>query len=394
MPQVIGRDGRAQEFTPTLEMYRAAGEQGLSLAQHINNTVDTDAETYGTPFEQVLASAGMFLQHDRTLGIRPPTISHVLSGGVDINMGVVTRPDGTNALTPSGRVLFPAVIMEMVESQLREDQSGYTAIYNQMIALTQSINSPRWDHPIINLTGPRGSRVQPIAQLAEPPTMVSITLSEKSYRIPTFSIGLEISDEAAKASTLDLVGIAVREQTEAERVARIDDDLKRMVDGDTDLGMTALTSQTAQSYDAAITAAGTMTQKAWLKWLRKDYKKLSIDWVMCDIDTYLAIEGRTGRPTQQNNRGGDERLNTVPTAANPGLPDTTNFFLVEPTVFGANTLVGIDSKKAIRKVVYVGATYQAIEEFVMRRSTAMRFDFAEATYRLIDGAWKKLTLTV
>ncbi len=395
MTQIIGRDGRASEIDLSLDDYKAAFEEGLSLPQHLNLKFGqyTDSEKFGTPFEQALASNRMFLRSDLSLGIKPPSIQDVLSGKVGIGMGPITRPEGNNAQTLTGRLLFPAVVLEMIESELREDNTTYEAVFNRMIATTLNADSPRVDQPIINLTAPRAKRSQPIAQMSEPPAMVTISLSEKSFRLPTLAIGIEISDEAQRAATLDLVGIALREQGLAERSAIIDEGIQKMVNGDTDLGMSALSSETAQTYDSSISAAGSMTHRAWLKWLRKDWKKLAIDWVICDLDTYLAIEGRTGRPIITENDGSG-RLNTLPAAANPGIPDTVNFFIVDTALLGANTMVGIDSSKAIRKAVYAGASYSAIEEFVLRRSTAMRFDFSLSYFRLIDEAWKKLTLTV
>lgn len=391
---VIDRQGRNQEFELSLDHYKAAADQGLSLAQYLNRSIDTDVDAYGTPFDQMMASAGMYLTDDKQTGIKPPSLHSVLNGTTQINMGPIVRPDGSQALTVSGRLLFPAAVLELVQSQLMDDHNSYVGIYNRMVAITSAVDSPRVDQPIINLTGPRDLRAQPIAQMAEPQSMTSITLSEKSVRIPTFSVGLEISDEAAKSSTIDLVSIALQQQAIGEQAYRVDYYLQSMVNGDADLGISALPSNTAASYDSTIAANGVITHKAWLKWLREDWKKLSIGWVICNLDTYLAIEGRSGRPTIYNgDRGTDERLNSIPTAANPGIPDAVQFFIVDSSVLGANTLVGIDPRYAIRKIVYTGASYSAIEQFIMRRSTAFRFDFAEASFRLIDNAWKKMTLT-
>lgn len=390
--QVIDRQGRAQEWTPSLDAYKAAFSKGLTLPQFLNATMDTDAEKFGTPFEQILASSGIYLREDRKLGLRPPKMTELLNGDIDINMGVVSAPDGANRLTVAGRFLFPAVIIEMVESQLREDNAGYAAVYNQMVATTTSVDSPRFDQPIINLTAPRAIRSKPIAQGAEPAAMVSISLSDANFKLPTFSIGIEITDEAARASTLDLVGIALREQSEAERAAIIDENIVAMVLGDTDRGISALTAVNADTFDSTISADGVITNRAWLKWLSQSYKTMAIDWAITDIDTYLAIEGRTGRPLAQNNSAGTELLNTIPAAVNSGLPGVVKFFLVDVSLLGANTVIGIDSRKAIRKVVYAGAAYSAIEQFVMRRTTALRVDFSESSFRLIDGAWKRLHL--
>lgn len=389
--------GQQQDITLSLDDYKAAQEQGLTLPQYLARKYPTDANKYGNTFDQLMASSGMFLVEDRETGLRPPSMADVLSGKVDINMAsAITRPDGQDALTPSGRLLFPAALLDMIEHELREDNSAFAAVFNRMVAQTVSVNTPRYDQVVINLSGPRTSRSQPISQLAEPAKMISITLAEVSRRMPVYSIGLEISDEAQRASALDLVGIAVREQALQERADRLLEDLKAMVDGDEDSGQTALSSVTMQSFDSAIDAAGKITQRAWVKYLRSQWRRRTIDWVIADIDTYLAIEGRTGRPTAMDQSANDERLNSLPAIALPGIPDRVNIFpLEDASTLGANTLVGIDSRKAIRKIVYAGAAYQAIEDFVMRRSTAMRFDWSERYERLgYDQAWAKVTLTV
>jgi hypothetical protein len=394
MTQIIDNEGLRQEVTLSIDDYKAAFDAGLTLPQYLNNKYPTDSDRYGTAFEQALASNGMFMHADRQSGIRPPTMAQVLNGTVNIGLGPITRPDGNNAQTLSGRLLFPAAILELVESQLMEDNSAYASVFNRLVATTSSVDSPRVDQPIIDLTAPRGSRSMPIAQLSEPAAMVTITLSEKSFRLPTVSIGLEISDEAQRASALDLVGIALREQALGERAAIIDESITKLVSGDTDLGMSALSSvKAAVAYDTGISSAGVITNKAWVKYLRQDWKKLNIDWVICDLDTYLAIEGRTGRPVVADNDG-TGRLTSLLSLANPGIPDMVNFFVVDTAILGANTLVGIDSSRAIRKVVYAGASYSAIENYVMRKSSGLRIDFSEGYFRLIDGAWKKMTLTL
>ena len=132
------------------------------------------------------------------------------------------------------------------------------------------------------------------------------------------------------------------------------------------------------SFDATIAnAAGVLSQRAWVKWLRKNWRKRNIDWVVCDIDTYLSIQNRSGRPTRNDEATTDERLNTVPRVALPGIPGNVNVFITEDPTFGTNTIVGLDSSKAMRRIVYAAAEYQAIEEYVMRKSTAMRMDASE-----------------
>jgi hypothetical protein len=385
--------GQVQAFEPKLEHYAEAFGKGLTLRQYYTQTLSTDEDKYGGAFDQILANSGLYLKGDKQSGLRPPTISSFLGNGSPDAGMALTRPDGTNALTLTGRLLFPAVVMELADAFLMDDDSSYNALFEGMVAVNQSIDSPHAFQPLIDVTGPRASRAQPISQMAEPVNMATITLSERSMRLPTWSIGLEISDEAARASTLDLVGIAIREQALGERSARVNEAIKQLVDGDVDLGISALSAVDISDFDSTATG-GKVTNKAWIKLLREKWMKQSYTHAICDIDTYLAIEEREGRPVVVDNDG-TGRLTSLPSALNPNFPTALPVFLMESdALLGAKTVILLDRSKGIRKVTYTGASYQAVENYVMRRSTAFRFDFSEGYFRLFpngDG-WRKVIL--
>ena len=67
--------------------------------------------------------------------------------------------------------------------------------------------------------------------------------------------------------------------------------------------------------------------------------------------------------------------------------------LVDTALIGANTIVGLDSRYAIRRIVNVNAAYSAIENYVMRRATSFRVDYGEISHKLMADAWKKMVLT-
>lgn len=397
MPSFIDSAGQRQQFEPKLEHYAEAFGKKLSLRQYYNQTLDTDETLHGSSFDQIMASSGLFLTPDKATGIRPPSVRDMLAENSPINMGLM-RPDGTQSLTITGRVLFPATVMEIADQYLMDDTTSYMGVFDSMVAVTQPIDTPHAYQPLINTRGPRDSRAQPIAQGAEPVNMATITLSEKSYRLPTHAVGVEIADEAAQMATLDLVGIAIREQALGERIFRVDEAIKTLVDGDVDKGITGLTGVNASTYDSTL-AAGTMTNKAWIKILRQNWASQTYTHAICDIDTYLAIEGRSGRPVITADDG-TGRLTSIPRALNPNFPEDLPFFLLESSaMLGAGVVVLLDKSKAIRKVVYTGAAYSAVEAYVMRRTTAFRFDFSEGYFRLFDTAnpsgamgWKKILL--
>lgn len=392
---ILTADGTRQECPVTLDSYKAAEDAGLSLSQYINLQFPTNIDAHGTAFEQMMQACGLYLSEDRHFGHRPPSLKHILEGTATLSGGAVVRPDGSKSRDPSGRLLFPAVLIDLLESVLRDNKENYIGAFLEMVAFTRSIASPKYEQVIIDHSAPQAARGQPIGQLGRPARMLTLKTSDVSRTIPTYAIGIEASREALAAATLDLIALAVREHALEERAAAIDRDLLAMVNGDTDSGQTALSSITAQSLDSAIVAAGNITQKAWVKYLRRKWRKRTLTNIICDLDTYLAIEGRSGRPVKEHEPAVDERLNTMPKVRLPGIPSDVSIFTTETSILGANTLVGLDKSKAMRRVVYTGAEYSAVEEFVMRKSTVMRMDWAERIERAgYDEAFDKMTLTV
>jgi len=53
----------------------------------------------------------------------------------------------------------------------------------------------------------------------------------------------------------------------------------------------------------------------------------------------------------------------------------------------------LDSRYAIRRVINVSASYQAIEQYVMRRATSFRVDYGFIMHKLFSDAWQAMTLT-
>lgn len=390
---ILVADGTRQECPVTLESYKAAEDAGLSLSQWINLQFPTNVDAHGTAFEQMMQACGLYLSEDRHFGHRPPSLKHILEGTATLSGGAVVRPDGSKSRDPSGRLLFPAVLIDLLESVLRDNKENYIGAFLEMVAFTRTISSPKYEQVIIDHTAPQAARGQPIGQLGRPARMLTLKTSDVSRTIPTYAIGIEASREALAAATLDLIALAVREHALEERAAAIDRDLLAMVNGDTDSGQSALASITAASLDSTL-SAGQLSQKAWVKYLRRKWRKRTLTDVICDIDTYLLIEGRTGRPIKDQEPAVDERLNTVPKIRLPGIPQSVSIFTTETSILGANTLVGLDKSKAMRRVVYTGAEYSAVEEFVMRKSTVMRMDWAERIERAgYDEAFDKMTLT-
>jgi hypothetical protein len=398
--KLVIRDGTAlQEVELSVEMYQAAAANNMSLAAHINQVYAINDDKHGTPFEQLLAQTGMFLHADRNSGIRPPRMSDIVSGKAEMNAGIIVRD-----AQPASRLLFPAVALEALEDQLIYNAGGYVGEFENLIAVKDDINGARFEQPIISYskigTNPGNVvRSQPIAQNSYPVSMTSITTSDVARKIPTFSLGLEISDEALRATSLPLVTMALSRQGELERIARIDEYLQAMMWGDKDMAMAALSAMSinARALDGSITgstawdAAGALTHKAWVRWLRRNWRIRHIDYVMCTVGTALQIEARTGRPNYQVQDSDTKLINPMGQVANPMWQDV-KIWLVEDGVLPDGVIVGIDSRYAIRRVRNAEAEYAAVEQFVLKKTQAMRFDFGEILYRLFDQAWDVLLL--
>lgn len=378
--------GSIQEAVLDVTDYKAAADAGMSVPQYINKKYKTDSAKFGTAFDQIVASEGLFVRKNAEFGIRPPTMADVFAGKAEMQAGVITRD-----AAPASRIIFPAVFLEAVEDRLKADTKSYTAQWDKMIAISDSINGPRFEQPLLNYSNPAAAVSQGISQLALPASMLSITVSDVARKIPTFALGLEVSYEALASSTLDLVTMGVARQAEVERASRVDGYIQALVSGDADMGTIALVAKTQTALDAA-PVGGAMTHKAWVKWLRTNWRKRHIDTVMCDLATAIKIENRTGKPVIVGDNPNSKRINPNAEVMNPQWQDV-NIFLLEDGVIAADNIVGIDSRYAIRRVRNSQADYQAVEEFVLRKSRAMRFDFGEICYRMFDEAFDQFSIT-
>lgn len=385
---IIDAAGARQEIDLDVSIYKEAADKRLTVPQLLDAKFPTDASAYGSTFEQVMAASGLYLKGDRKAGIIKATLGEILEPQNGIGAGVVTRD-----ATPMSRLIFPAVVEQAMENKLREDIDSDVAIFNSMVALSDDIDGDQYQQPLLDFAVPEAARSQPISQLSEPATMMTLKVSEVSRTIPSFALGMVISEKAFKAATIDFVALSLARQAEVEQAKLIDSYLNSMIAGDVDFGMTALPSVKANTFDSTIAANGTITHKAWIKWLRRNSRIRKIDWVICDVDTYLAIEGRGGKPTVNNDDPNSPRIDALLNAKNVRIGNV-NVFLVESGVLPANAIIGLDSRYAIRKVRNLNANYRAQEQLVMRRGEALRWDWSEMCYRMFDQGWDYLSLTI
>lgn len=393
MPSFYDANGARQQVEITATMYREAHDARMTLPQFLAQRYPTDTARYGSTFNQMMASEGIFVRGNQELGIRPSTMADILNGP-KINAGGVTVKDGV----PASRILFPAVFLQYIENKLVANLTMTADAFEEMIGIDEAINLDRYEQPILNYSPAEAGRHQGITQLAAPASMLTITSSDVAYRIPTFSIGLEISDQALAASTIDFVSLALSRQAAVERNERAQNYMLALFNGDVDNGDGSLSSlglvDASSTLDsAAVSGNNYITQKAWMKYLMKNGTKRTLTHIVTDIDTAMKIETRAGKPVITGDDPNSVRIDTQFNLMNPTWAKNPKIFLTQDANWPAATLMGLDKNWAIRRVRNLSADYQAIEAFVMRRSQVMRFDFGEHVNRLYNDAFGCMTLS-
>ena len=389
MAAFIDASGATQQIEANLDMVRAAKENGMSFRDYVNSTYTTDADRFGDAFSQMCASEGIVLQPNKQYGMKASSLDAVLNGRPLLEAGAIVRNPSNQ-----GRVLLMPAIGALVEDRLVADLNMNADEFDRIIAQDDTIADEWLLWPEINFAGPEAARSQVTSQLAKPATMMSVTTSEKSVRIPTYSLGIEWSEQATKYVNLDLLSLAIARQVAVERNDRANQNLLTLLNGDADMGQASLSTlgkvTTALSLDSAATSG--ITQKAWMLWLYQNSKKRKINYLVTDIAGAMAIEGRTGKPVITGDNPNSPRIDANVRVSNPTWMADLPVFIVDPSVgWPAKTVLGLDTRYAIQRVNSTNASYQAQEDFVLRRGSAMRFDFGTICRRLFNDAFECLT---
>lgn len=388
MAAFIDAQGATQQVEINLDTVRAAADNSMSVRDFINSQYTTDAEAYGDAFSQMCASEGIVLVPNKKYGLKAGNLDALVNGRPRMEAGAIVKTPSSQA-----RVLLMPAIGALVEDKLLGDLDMNANAFDSMIALDTVIADEWLLWPEVNMNGPEAGRSQVTSQLAKPVNMLTLTTSEKSIRIPTYSLGIEWSEQATKYLNLDFIALSIARQVAVERNERANQNLLAMLNGDADVGQASLSSlgkvKTAVSLDAAATAG--ITQKALMLWLYSNSKKRRIDTIVTDINGALALEARTGRPVVTGDNGTSVRINTNESVLNPTWGAEVKVFITDDPSWSAKTLMGIDSRYAIQRVTSTNASYQAQEDFVLRRGSAMRFDYGSLSRRLYPDAFEVMT---
>lgn len=390
----IDSKGDRHDVPATVDLYREAADKGVSVAALINTKFnDKDAMPdlkLGNVFQQVCASEGLVLVGSNPFGARSPMLADIFEGRASYEVANTqgrSTPFGTES-----RTLFPAAVIAMIEDQIQPDRTTDDGVFRSLVKLNQSIGTDTFMQPVISYAnaggannGANGARAQRITQLSDTPMMLKMTTSDKFRKLPTYGIGIQMTDQAMKATSLDMMVMTVNRYTQIEKDARVYAYLSNLFAGDLDQNIGAVSSVTTTTLDSTA-SGGVLTHKAWVKFLARNRKKRKITHVIADIDTYLKFEQRTGRPGTNLYDPSLERIDPQAKVVNNTFGGDVVWFIVDAAVDGgpvpANTIWALDKEQAITMVQNTAADYTATERFVLNRSEAMIWHWGEEAYRL------------
>ena len=374
------RDMRAEDGLNAVPLDKFFENQIVKATGDV--TAVPDGKAHPTVLNQIAAQ----------MGVSPrSTLKEVMNGGVH-----AASTGGDASIT--GRLLVSAMLLPVIENQMREDRSGYASMLRQHAALNINLPGTRWDRPILDFKRPENSRPQPVAELAEPVRMLTIKSSQKSSALLGEAIGIEFSDQALQNATIDFISLSMRRQAEesANEVAMAH--ILSLLNGDADVGMAALASvvrggaAVASTLDSAA-GSGKLTQTAWVKWLWRNNLRRTITTVVTDFDGALAIENRLGRPTVQTDDAKSKRIDVLTNVVNPNWPNQVDIIITQDPNWPANTIVGFDKSYGYSYVSSAALNYSAMEALAMRRSVKLRVDSASAVDRFMNDAWDILDIS-
>lgn len=396
MSFLVDSKGQPHQVEIADTLYTEAKDSNLSVAHFLNQKYKDVVPDHklGTPFQQLCASNGLTLVgKNNPFGLKNATVHEVLEGQAGLKVaGPVNNAGRATPFGSEARTLFPAAVIQLIEDSIQPDRVTDNNIFRSMVAMSQNIDTENFMQPVVSYAGAggantatNGARAQRISQLSNTPMMLKLTTSERQRTLPTYGIGMEMSEQAMRSTTLDMVALTLARFTQIEHDARVYTYLSNIFAGDLDHNTGAVSAVTSASLDSTATG-GVMTHKAWVKFLARNRKKRKITHVIADIDSYLAIEGRTGRPGTNNYDPTLARIDPQARMINQGFGNDVVWFLVDSAADGgpvpANTVWAMDKAQGIMMVNNVAANYQATQDFILRRSTALVMHWGEEAFRL------------
>lgn len=393
MFKFVDNAGHTQEVSVSAEeMFQGAKAANMTPAAYLNNKFKDADLSVGTAFKQMQASIGICMPgQENPFGMRPTSMASLMSGEFQANTQQNSSPYGT-----ASRAFTIISVIDAIESAVAKDRTTDADTFYGMVGTELSVSSGVFEQPVVDYAttnGPEQAKAQRTAQGANPPSMAFFKTSDKIRRIGSWTVGMEWTDQALKATTLDYVTMTMGRFLQVERDERAYRYISDLFNGNADMITGAVAAVASNSLDSASTG-GVLTHKAWVKFLARNRKYRKITHAIMDLDTYLKVEGRTGRPGTVNYDPTLARIDPQGVMMNVGFGNDVRIFLVEAAADGgpvpANTIYGVDARAAITLVRDSSAAYSAVEEYAMKRTAAMRMDWSEEVFRTFGDSDLKL----
>jgi hypothetical protein len=381
-----------------MAIIKEAQDKKLSVRQCINQKYPVAA---GQPeaFKQMCIGAGLRFKKDENTGIPAANLLELFDPIQKDAAGSYTNQPAA----PDSRILFMPAIMEIMENKLQSKEDTATSAFESLVGFRETIATSKFSTPVLNYSGAKGpesNQFQRIGQNSLPPVMLSFTSSDVDRKIPTTSIGMEISREALASNSLDIIALTFARFYKMADYSEWTTQLGLILSGDPDAAVTTFSAGTsalaqvkADTLDATLIAAGTISQKAWLAWLYANSMSMVKTHAVMDFATAYALDIRANRPTNVMNNSTD-RLDTPFEVIYPTFGKTIKVIVMPAGTWTANTIMALDQPSpALAKVTSTFAQYSAIEDVVLRKSTVLRIDRGFIAYRMWDAAFNVLSLT-
>jgi len=98
--------------------------------------------------------------------------------------------------------------------------------------------------------------------------------------------------------------------------------------------------------------------------------------------------------TNSSTNGPTATITSAVSVLNANWPSNVQIWVSNDPLWPANTIMGLDKSAGVHRITSLTAAYSAIEQFAMKRSTMLRIDKGDMSYRLFDEAFEVLTLTL
>lgn len=385
-------------------MYVEATSSNCTIEQLLNRKFPTGNETRSTEatkpeemtvYEQIRFQTGFRAQGDKAIASHASTIGQLFA--MD---GAIVNTSYGNLGNAQRRLFAPAFLMDMVRSELIDDITDYMSVYDSIIGRTEFISgstAERIEMAEVRRTSEGFMDFRRSSQLTEPDVMITWKTSERNWKVPSHTIGLEISYEAAAAGTIDRLATTLAQNFREFQIAAMYRDLNMIINGDTDYAIDPVTFAAASTYDtsAGITwglANTRLSERAWIRFLRQDQRKWSKNVVLTDDDGYIDFNERLNRPTVMTDTTSQAGRTILPTAQFRNIPAPDMFALPTEVLGGAGRWVGLDSTQSLMRFVNLDADYTAMRDMVIRKGVQMRFDIGTLIVPDRIGTMKGLIL--